>query len=257
VDLQTAAERLGVHYQTAYRWVRDGSIAAVKVGSTYEIAEHELERFIDARSRPAPPPSRTVVRSWASQVQRLYLTLSIGDELGARQVIDRLADGGVPPLDICENLVAPTMRKIGDDWAAGAITVAEEHRASAIAARLLARFAAHPRGRPRGVVIVGTPPTEQHGLPAAMAAVVLRADRWKVHHLDVQVPLEDLVAMIRSCSADLVVLSLTWPDGLSLGERFVDAVREEVRVPVLVGRPGDSLSDLVEGARSVRSRVAG
>lgn len=255
MDLQTAAERLGVHYQTAYRWVRDGSLAALKVGNTYEITEQELARFVDARSRPAAPPARTVVRSWAAQVQRLYLTLSIGDELGARQVIDRLADGGVAAIDICENLIAPTLRKIGDDWAAGAITVAEEHRASAIAERLLARIATHPRGRPRGVAIVATPPTEQHGLPAAMAAVVLRADRWKVHHLDVQVPLEDLVAMTRSSGADFVVLSLTWPDGLALGERFVEAVRDEVPVPVLVGRPGDTLSALVEAARSVKTRV--
>jgi excisionase family DNA binding protein len=35
VDLQTAAARLGVHYQTAYRWVRDGSLPAMKRGTTY------------------------------------------------------------------------------------------------------------------------------------------------------------------------------------------------------------------------------
>ena len=252
MDLHTAAERLGVHYQTAYRWVRDGSLAALKLGNSYEVSEQEVERFIDARSRPAPPPTRTVVRSWAAQVQRLYLTLSIGDELGARQVIDRLSDGGVPAVDICENLIAPTMRKIGEDWAAGAVTVAEEHRASAISGRLLARITSHPRGRPRGVALVGTPPTEQHGLPAAMAAVVLRADRWKVHHLDVQVPLEDLAAMADSVAADVIVLSLTWPDGLALGERFVEALADATTVPLLVGRPGDRLSDLVEQARAVR-----
>ena len=252
MDLQTAAERLGVHYQTAYRWVRDGSLAALKVGNSYEVSDHEVARFLDARSRPVPPPTRTVVRSWGAQVQRLYFTLSIGDELGARQVVDRLAEGGVAPLDICENLIAPTMRTIGEDWAAGAISVAEEHRASAIAERLLARITTHPRGRPRGVALVATPPTEQHGLPAAMAAVVLRADRWKVHHLAVQVPLEDLVAMADSVNADAIVLSLTWPDGLALGERFVEAVADITSVPLLVGRPGDRLSDLVEQARALR-----
>ena len=258
MDLQTAADRLGVHYQTAYRWVRDGSLAALKVGSTYEIAEDELARFMDARSRPAPPPARAAVRSWQAQVQRLYFTLSIGDELGARQLVDRLAEGGIPPLDLCENLIAPTMHKIGEDWAAGAISVAEEHRASAITERLLARASTHPRGRPRGVALVGTPPSEQHALPAAMAAVVLRADRWKVHHLDVQVPLEDLLAMAGSTEADMIVLSLVWSDALSLGERYVELLQDAIDVPVLVGRPGDRLSDLVTKARAVRpGRAAG
>src|ERR1700690_3975164 len=39
MNLKTAALRLGVHYQTAYRWVRSGQLVAVKVGAGYEISE--------------------------------------------------------------------------------------------------------------------------------------------------------------------------------------------------------------------------
>jgi excisionase family DNA binding protein len=45
VNLKTAARRLGVHYQTAYRWVRSGELVAVKVGAGYEISEAALDRF--------------------------------------------------------------------------------------------------------------------------------------------------------------------------------------------------------------------
>jgi len=45
VNLKTAARRLGVHYQTAYRWVRSGELVAVKVGSGYEISDAALARF--------------------------------------------------------------------------------------------------------------------------------------------------------------------------------------------------------------------
>jgi excisionase family DNA binding protein len=45
VNLKTAARRLGVHYQTAYRWVRTGQLVAVKVGAGYEISDAALERF--------------------------------------------------------------------------------------------------------------------------------------------------------------------------------------------------------------------
>ena len=45
VNLKTAARRLGVHYQTAYRWVRSGQLVAIKVGAGYEISEAALTRF--------------------------------------------------------------------------------------------------------------------------------------------------------------------------------------------------------------------
>ena len=45
MNLKTAARRLGVHYQTAYRWVRTGQLVAVKVGAGYEISDAALERF--------------------------------------------------------------------------------------------------------------------------------------------------------------------------------------------------------------------
>jgi excisionase family DNA binding protein len=50
VNLKTAARRLGVHYQTAYRWVRSGQLVAVKVGAGYEISDAALARFEAQRS---------------------------------------------------------------------------------------------------------------------------------------------------------------------------------------------------------------
>jgi excisionase family DNA binding protein len=49
MNLKTAARRLGVHYQTAYRWVRSGQLVAVKIGAGYEISDAALERFLARR----------------------------------------------------------------------------------------------------------------------------------------------------------------------------------------------------------------
>ena len=249
VDLQTAADRLGVHYQTAYRWVRDGSLPAVKHGAVYDIDEAELVRFQELREAPAPPPKQANVRSWHHQVERLYALLVEGHELDARQLLDRLREGMIEPLVLCEELFTPTLRQIGEAWADGQISVAVEHRASAICERLVARLAVHPRGRPRGVCLVTTPTGEQHGLPAAMAALVLRADRWQVHHLGTEVPTVDLVEMARSLSAALVVLSTTEPDAAAGAQETADQIRAGCSSHVLVGAPGTSLRDLVSLAR--------
>ncbi|MCO5331769.1 MAG: hypothetical protein M9961_16990 [Ilumatobacteraceae bacterium] len=39
MNLKSAARALGVHYQTAYRYVRSGDLVAVRVGNGYEISE--------------------------------------------------------------------------------------------------------------------------------------------------------------------------------------------------------------------------
>jgi excisionase family DNA binding protein len=51
MNLKTAASRLSVHYQTAYKLVRSGSLAAVKIGGTYEISEAALDRYRAERER--------------------------------------------------------------------------------------------------------------------------------------------------------------------------------------------------------------
>lgn len=249
MDLRSAAERLGVHYQTAYRWVREGSLRGVKIGPTYEITEEEVERFSAERARPTPPPRTTVVRSWGVQQDRLHRLLVEGDELGARQLVERLQVGGLELLTVCEELLTPVLARIGNDWAEGRITVAVEHRAAAICERLIARLAVHPRGRPRGVAVVCTPSGEEHSLPSAMATLCLRADRWQVHHLGTQVPVPDLLALVRAVKADILVLSVCNPalDG------SIDVTAAAVRdagVNVLVGGPGRPLRELVELARA-------
>ena len=251
MDLQTAASRLGVHYQTAYRWVRDGSLPAMKYGTSYEISETDLETFRARREAPAPPPRRTVVRSWDHHVERLYDHLITGDELASRSVVDRLHEGGIDPLDLCEQLFTPVLRQVGLAWAAGEVSVAEEHRASAMCERLLARLAVHPRGRPRGVAVVATAVGEEHSLPAAMAALALRSDRWQVHHLGTQVPTDDLIDLVRALDSDIVVLSTTHPSALAGSEEVAKRVRGETRTEVLVGGPGEGLRHLLDTARSL------
>jgi excisionase family DNA binding protein/PAS domain S-box-containing protein len=65
VNLKQAARRLGVHYQTAYKLVRSGRLAAVAVGGRYEISEAALDRYLAERqamrrapARRRPPPAK-------------------------------------------------------------------------------------------------------------------------------------------------------------------------------------------------------
>lgn len=55
MNLKQAAQRLGIHYQTAYKLVRSGSLVAIRIGRRYEVSEAAIERYeanLEARYRP-------------------------------------------------------------------------------------------------------------------------------------------------------------------------------------------------------------
>ena len=45
LSLQEVADELGVHYMTAYRYVRTGLLVGQKVRNGWQVTEAELERF--------------------------------------------------------------------------------------------------------------------------------------------------------------------------------------------------------------------
>jgi methanogenic corrinoid protein MtbC1 len=156
-------------------------------------------------------------------------------------------------VELCDRLISPALRRIGDAWARERISLAEEHRASAICTRLLARISTQPRGRPRGIAVVTTVPGEAHELPGMMAAMALRAERWQVHHLGAQVPYDQLAGLVEREAATLVVLSVTLTAALPESRRYAGLIERGIGVPTVVGCPGASLAELRDLARAVTS----
>ena len=256
MQLRDAAEALGVHYQTAYAWVREGVLPARKTGRGYDVSESDVSALAARRASGTAPRPQIRVRDWAAQADRLYVAITAGDETMARHIIARLARG-VPLAELCERVIAPALRQIGEDWAAGRTTIAAEHRASAICERLIAAGTHQPQGRPRGVAVVTTPPGERHGLPALMATACLREDRWLVHHLAADLPVTEVTALAVQARAGLVVLSSASTESVGRGREAADEIaRSAPGLPVLTGRSGDTLSQLRELARACLSRPA-
>ena len=250
MQLRAAADALGVHYQTAYGWVRQGVLPARKTARGYEVSDRHVRDLMAKRTAGAEPPRDVQVRDWPAQADRLYAALVAGDESRARHDFGRLA-AGVPLSGLCDRVVAPAMRRIGEDWAAGEVSIAVEHRATAICERLIAARVRQPAGRPRGVAVTATPPGERHALPAMMAAACLREDHWQVHHLAADLPVSEVVSLAADAGASLVVLSPVTATAVRVASREVREIRALLpHARVLAGRPGDTLSRLRELART-------
>lgn len=131
------------------------------------------------------------------------------DSARARGVVETALEQGVPVPDLYLAVLDPALREVGHRWAIGAINVAEEHYATAIAQSILdglSRRLPRPQRDGRLAVVTGTP-GEQHALGARMVGDFLEADGWEVIQLGPGVPAADLVALVESEQPDLVALS--------------------------------------------------
>src|SRR5260221_12327810 len=105
-------------------------------------------------------------------------------------------------------VIRPLLRTVGERWAAGEISVAEEHLVSEAVRSRLGHLLGDSGGGVRGVAVLACAPGERHELGLMMAAIALRRDGWKVVYLGADTPFEDAVALARRLSARIVGLSL-------------------------------------------------
>ena len=243
MDLQSAADELGVHYQTAYRWVRTGKLPARLVAGRYVVDRADVAALSSQRSQPKAPTPPTP-RRMARSAERAHGALVDGDEPSVRQLVRGLVDEGASVIEVIQQVLVPPLVRIGADWHAGRLTIWVEHRASAIVERLLGELSPNPRGRRRGRVMVAAVSGDHHSLPTSMAAVALRDDNWSVEHLGANMPPDELARFCAEHDIDVAVLSSTNPDTAQLAAETADRISDG-GTPVVLGQPGRTLADLI------------
>ena len=233
LTLQQTADILGVHYMTAYRYVRTGRLVAHREGSQWVVNRSDLERF---RTGAARPEHRESARS--ERPARLVERMVAGDEAGAWAIIEAALAGGLDPTAAYLDLLVPALRIIGDRWETGTLSVAAEHRASTVALRLVGRLGPlfARRGRKRGTIVIGAVQGEQHSLPSAIVTDLLRGAGFDVLDTGANTPPESFVDSARAADRLVAVLvGATTPDRAASVRSAVIALREADISPVLVG----------------------
>ncbi|ANW65158.1 cobalamin-binding protein [Mycobacterium sp. djl-10] len=166
----------------------------------------------------------------------MWHTVLGGDEFGAVAVAFKALDDGADADQVLLDVIAAVQHKVGVEWAAGRITVAQEHTATAINERVVAAIAHRPADRPRplGRITVACVDGEWHQLPARLLAEILRLRGWQVDFLGAQVPTPHLIAHLREHGPDAVALSSSIPTRLAAAHNAVIAC-QSVGQPVLAG----------------------
>ncbi|MGW7344093.1 cobalamin B12-binding domain-containing protein [Streptomyces sp. NPDC054854] len=169
--------------------------------------------------------------------ERLWQAVRRGDEQVAAATVRRALDEGADPEVVLLDVIASVQGRVGREWAANRISVAQEHSATAINDRAVALVALHPSAHTepaRGRITVACVDGEWHGLPARLLAEVLRLRGWRVDYLGAQVPTHHLVAHIHRTGPDAVALSGSIATRLPTAHATITAC-QATGTPVLVG----------------------
>jgi MerR family transcriptional regulator, light-induced transcriptional regulator len=258
ITLQEAAERLSVHYMTAYRWVRRGELPAFKTGGRLRIRVDDLEQFLAERAVDVAMKSHDDDghTDWGRHVDRLVDALMVGDAARASSDVRKVMSDGATAGDVYVRLITPALHRVGTAWEKGEIGVAEEHRASQICVTIVAQLSDLFRRRRarRGTAVTLTPPHERHAIASAMVADFLRAGGYDVHHLGAGVPAADLAMFLRVVPTDLVCFSVTQKMPAEAYEELARACREHIPEPAVIfgGQGVDPAAAEAVGAMVVR-----
>ncbi|MGW0971310.1 cobalamin B12-binding domain-containing protein [Streptomyces sp. NPDC002516] len=168
----------------------------------------------------------------------LWSAVLQGDEHGAAAVVLDALESSADAETVLLDLIAPVQAKVGTEWAANRLTVAQEHTATAIHERVIAVLAHRPECRgetPDGPrVTVACVDGEWHALPARLLAEVLRLRGWRVDFLGAHVPTPHLIAHLHRTGPRAVALSSSIPTHLPTAHMAVTAC-QAAGVPVIAG----------------------
>jgi methanogenic corrinoid protein MtbC1 len=173
--------------------------------------------------------------------RRLVDRLVAGDERGSWTIVQSALSAGLDPDDVYLQVLAPALETIGEQWAEGVVSVGQEHQASVVVLRLIGRLGPlfTRRGRTRGTVVLGAPPGDNHSLPSALFADLLRGLGMGVIDLGADTPTASFVDAAGQAERLLAVaVSVTTPGNDAAVIETVAQVKQATDAPVIVGGGG-------------------
>ena len=198
----------------------------------------ELQRIVDADDAASRTSDSATSRPAATGALEAAMALTTElDGAGLDRMLRRtIVQHG---LSTFVEVDAPAlMRRVGDDWAAGRLSVAQEHLASGVVITILldaVRTMPTAESAPR--LLVATLSSERHAVGVALAAAVAALEGWAIVHLGVDVPFTDIAAAAEATGVRAVALSVVHDHDRAHVLHEIAGVRKiaSASIPVIVG----------------------
>ena len=164
---------------------------------------------------------------------RLTQTLGRFDDVGANAIFDRLlADVGVTT--VISEVILPYLVDLGERWADGSATVAEEHFATSLIRGRLLGLARGWDGGSGPRALLACPSGEHHDLGLICFGIALRGHGWRITYLGADTPQPTLIEAAAQLAPNIIVLAATRPSRL----RALAGQARTVKLPIAVAGRG-------------------
>jgi methanogenic corrinoid protein MtbC1/DNA-binding XRE family transcriptional regulator len=178
----------------------------------------------------------------AETVQKLresYTTAILsGSAEQAQRVVDQGLAAGVIPSKLYLEVLMPAQIEIGARWHRGEVTIPQEHIATQITLREMARLRGMLKTRLKvGLkAVVSSVEGDQHFIGAQAVADFLVVDGWEVDFLGADIPTDHLVPYAKAREAHLVCVSCSLTSLVPVARELIAQLRKLPTSPkVMVG----------------------
>ncbi|MHB1242726.1 MAG: MerR family transcriptional regulator [Gaiellaceae bacterium] len=192
-----------------------------RVARMRELLASGLSAAEAARATLAAPVAPRAATAPATAPAELLAAVERLDDAAVHAVFDRLlADFSLDA--VLEGVMMPFLRELGERWARGEVTVAQEHFGSnLVRGRLLGLARGWDRGSgPRAVL--ACPAGERHDLGLLCFGLALREHGWRITFLGADTPADTLADTVAGLAPEAVVLGVADP---ALLEPVVEPLR--------------------------------
>lgn len=195
----------------------------------------KLHRLLDAAIQATREecahgrPGRPEKGRYEQEIGQYLDSLLRSDTKGAMALVAEYINAGLPLGDICVDIIAEAMRRVGDLWHGHRISVDMEHYCTSVTQMALSQlypliFGQKRRGKRVLVACVGS---ELHEIGARMVADLFEYHGWDSIYLGAAVPVEAIKLAVGEHRPDLVALSVTMPQHLPHCREAVKQLREQ------------------------------
>ncbi len=189
------------------KWLVDRQKEGLSISHAVEMWKSEKlqDRYLQPQIQLSAP-DLSLGEAMIDQLRDQWTTACLTfDDESANRVLDQ-AFAIAAPETVCIEVLQKGLAHIGEGWYAGAISVQQEHFASAIATRRIdSLLTAVPAPTQTGRILVACPPGEVHDFILLLVTYLLRRRGWDVVYLGANVPLQDLDTAIESTKPALVL----------------------------------------------------
>ena len=195
----------------------------------------ENPKILSVLASHSPQDIKKREEASGKSIKQLYKKLTDGDINSSVQIYDDYVKI-FSSADFFDKILKPVMFQIGDEWANNKISIATEHVASNVAQALVKIIMDKvTTSGSKKKILLCVPVGEEHHLGCDVIETFLTGKGYKVFNMGTSIPSESVLHFIEHNNPDIVMISITLEDNLKAGQRLVKKIKENFKVPVVVG----------------------